>query len=818
MNKKVPPIITINHKNAIDLMDDYSRTNETLILLKTLTVVGQDNIGKEINKFFDRILPENNSSDIFKINTSISNKTKDSKNKSLINNTLNKILNQKEEVTLKLNNNETKDIALILSVIFNKIKSKKKIKDYETFLSEIEKVKKKNFDISKYSITNNSKKKNNSLFSTISTSKASFSNLNSKSPEKKSSFNGFEIIDYDYLFKEFKEDENLIIPIECIILLKKFEIIKRIKLSIDNLNGLNSIDENTVRNNIFVLLNINWLFFNVMGIEIDLSNEEMYNDYKNLYNEKLIELSLSSKKNIRNTNYSGFYNNKRIFDPIHEIKKNDDDLYENLNESGKNDLLNITEEDKFVLINKSNEIMNYDTFLKKYNYIFELIIIYSYFVSKIKNLLNFDIIIPDEMEMDIVNYLRKNGIDILNFQFLTFFFQTSNLVRFTCDFNSLDSNSFEKILGFIYKNEYLKSLRLSLFPPEEFFSSQMLLKLLFSLNYNYKSLFPHVETFSSFEEKNNDIDSLILNKLLDSFEVNLRRLFHLLSKKSQISELSLLLDIPSIIQNNELYMMTIVKFLFNIFVILGTSFNNFETLIIQAEYCSIDNRKNPFLHKFLNKLELYKWKISSLRNLTINIKFYEIYNIYNLITPNLTYLSIGSFDLETFQNFLLYITSSDYSITSKLIILQISLNNTILDFSSIYDLFILLFTQYPKSLKEITVISNIEINIDELTNLINVNNYNTLEKIILEFNKRSLRNREFNIEDNLDYSKDDIIENKKFNCYYINRNKKKVNTLLFVMHSLSKKYNKNFMNYYIFHSIEKHIFIKKEKELIIKYK
>ena len=48
MNKKVPPIITINHKNAIDLMDDYSRTNETLILLKTLTVVGQDNIGKEI--------------------------------------------------------------------------------------------------------------------------------------------------------------------------------------------------------------------------------------------------------------------------------------------------------------------------------------------------------------------------------------------------------------------------------------------------------------------------------------------------------------------------------------------------------------------------------------------------------------------------------------------------------------------------------------------------------------------------------------------------------------------------------------------------
>ena len=38
------------------------------------------------------------------------------------------------------------------------------------------------------------------------------------------------------------------------------------------------------------------------------------------------------------------------------------------------------------------------------------------------------------------------------------------------------------------------------------------------------------------------------------------------------------------------------------------------------------------------------------------------------------------------------------------------------------------------------------------------------------------------------------------------------------MNSLSKKINKNFMSYNIFHGIEKFTFNKREKEVFIKYK
>ena len=44
------------------------------------------------------------------------------------------------------------------------------------------------------------------------------------------------------------------------------------------------------------------------------------------------------------------------------------------------------------------------------------------------------------------------------------------------------------------------------------------------------------------------------------------------------------------------------------------------------------------------------------------------------------------------------------------------------------------------------------------------------------------------------------------------------NIILFFMNSLSKKINKKFMSYNIFHGIEKFTFNKREKEVFIKYK
>ena len=827
MEKQFPPFLKINYKSKLEQIDEQSQINETISLFTTLTYILEEKMGKEINKFFNKILPENTLEDVFKVNIAISENSTNLKDKKLINDTLNTILNKKEEGTLNFNNSELNDLSLILSVIYKKISNNKIIKNYKTLLKEIDKFKNKNFDILRHFLNENfDNKKRESHSPPIINPKMDdfiFSNAKFNSPKKKSDSK------LTYIFKEKKEFDNFIIPIECMILLKKYEKIKKLQLTLEN-----DISKETIRNNIFILLNAEWLFQNVIEININLSNEEMNKDYFTLYNEKLIKLSNKSKQIIKNTNYSGFNYNKRIFDPIHEIQfkeeENEDDISDNENDKEDFGTESFDDNSFSLAINEikidnenyeNNKNLTYDDFLNKYNNTFELIIIYSFFISKLNNICIANFTIPDEMENDILNCLNKNGVILMDFHFLSFFINCSKLIRFTCDFNIFDSNCFEKVMGLIYNNSELKYLRLSFFPPDDFFSPQMLLKLLFSLKYNFNSIFPNVENFSNFEGGvHTEIDTLILNKLINSFENNLSKFFNLLTKKKGIKELSLLFEIPSVLQNNEFYLLILIKFFINLFILLEYNFNNYETLIIQAEYSSMDNRKNPFLSEFFSKLKLYQMKSSKLHNLTFHSKFYNISHIYTIISPNLTSLSIGTLDKDTFTNLLLYITSSEYSSISNLITLQISLNNNITNYDSISDLFYLLFTQYPKSLKEIIIISFIEINFHNLSNLIGINNFNSLKKILLQFSKRSLREREdFQYDSRSSINSNSFVKEKEtFTSYYIVRNKKMTNVILFFMNSLSKKINKNFMCYNIFHGIEKFTFNKREKEVFIKYK
>ena len=307
MKKEFLPFLKIDHKTNFELTDEQFQKNETLNLFTTLSLVSDDNMGKEINKLFDIILPENSLKDVFKINIAISEKIKNGKNKKLVLKTLNIILNKKEEGTLNLTSNELDDLSIIISVIYNKLSKSKIINNYETFLNEIKKFKKSNFDVLKRYINEKVIKNIN-----LSTSKSPPSSKNnsmnedlyrsnlSSSPKKIRTLKNLNLInqnDLNYKFQEFKDDKYYIIPIECMILIKKFEKVKKIKLKIEN-----DIDEEIIRNNIFILLNNEWLFQNLMEIEIDLSNEEIYKDYYNLYNEELINLGNSSKKLIKNTN------------------------------------------------------------------------------------------------------------------------------------------------------------------------------------------------------------------------------------------------------------------------------------------------------------------------------------------------------------------------------------------------------------------------------------------------------------------------------------------------------------------------------------
>ena len=229
MKKEFLPFLKIDHKTNFELTDEQFQKNETLNLFTTLSLVSDDNIGKEINKFFDIILPENSLKDVFKINIAISEKIKNGKNKKLVVKTLNSILNKKEDVTLNLTSNELYDLSIIISVIYNKLSKSKIVNNYETFLNEIKKFKKSNFDVLKRYI--NEKVINNFHLSTsISPPSSTNNSMNedlsrtnlSSSPKKIRTIKHLNLINQNnlnYKFQEFKDDKYYIIPIECMILI-----------------------------------------------------------------------------------------------------------------------------------------------------------------------------------------------------------------------------------------------------------------------------------------------------------------------------------------------------------------------------------------------------------------------------------------------------------------------------------------------------------------------------------------------------------------------------------------------------------------------
>ena len=252
------------------------------------------------------------------------------------------------------------------------------------------------------------------------------------------------------------------------------------------------------------------------------------------------------------------------------------------------------------------------------------------------------------------------------------------------------------------------------------------------------------------------------------------------------------------------------------------SLNNINTLRISAENFIFDSRKNPILNNFCDKLSFYLNDENKLTNLTFQARFYNINNIYRLIPYNLTYLSLGSFDYNTFYYFVYYLTSSEFNERSKLNKLKINLNNSVIEIDKVYDSIIRLYTEYPKGLSEISLYTHLCIKYKQLTDLLMKTNYNTLDNIFIEFNLKSILNDK-ELEKKLEY---DLTNVDKEVCiqidnlvelYRVKRNKKLSERIIGNMMLLGKK-NKDIMKYNIYSNIEKFLCPNEKKIVIIQFK
>ena len=126
--------LKITGQDKIEELDNEAYLQQCMMFSSTLAQENEDNIGKEINKFFNLILTENKEGEPLKVNIAMSNRFNKEK---VIDNQINYILNKNFDSELVLDEEMSENIATILTIIYQKIQSKFKFNSYQAFVNKI---------------------------------------------------------------------------------------------------------------------------------------------------------------------------------------------------------------------------------------------------------------------------------------------------------------------------------------------------------------------------------------------------------------------------------------------------------------------------------------------------------------------------------------------------------------------------------------------------------------------------------------------------------------------------------------------------------
>ena len=432
--------LKITGLNKIEEVDNDAYIQQCIMFSSTLAQENENNIGQEINKFFNLILTENKEGEPLKVNIAISNRYLKEKN---MGKPIDFILNKNFESELVLNEEMSENIALVLTTIFQKIQNKNKFNSFTELVQKVNGYSLFEKDILKDYLIDEDDIRNRQAsispvkpdyeinrFLSTSPSKSKRKDSNQNDPKKnisvkqKTKTSIKRMLTYE--FKEKKSDNDLQFPIEMLIIKRKFLTIKKLKLMISdsklkkhifdtdssseknnsyvNISFSSNISETNlkakdVQNIIFVLLNIDWLFPTIIEIEIDLSNDNIIKDQISLYKSSLKYFSKILKRSIKNTDYSQNKIKKINYDPLHaSIFDNYVQQEETLNEesytsSGDYSLKvqDFQEEENLFSWNnidnkksrniiEDNQITDFDNLIQKYQSTFQMIIMYAFFI------------------------------------------------------------------------------------------------------------------------------------------------------------------------------------------------------------------------------------------------------------------------------------------------------------------------------------------------------------------------------------------------------------------------------------------------------
>lgn len=511
-----------------------------------------------------------------------------------------------------------------------------------------------------------------------------------------------------------------IIPNELLLLLNIFSSIKTIVISMDDCSDVFLLSL------LLLIMNYEWLFSNVLSISFNTScliiQKELLNSYQSDLNGN------HKQKRKKTLTEKSFWKTNKL-------------------ESHSSSF-------DWTQVSKLSE---------HYYKFFTIIPLISHYLLCLPHLQDLTLIIPDTFKEEITDCFKriKIPIDDSLFNFLQLYLPFQYLLSLSIEFNCLELSSFEIILGIINNNINLKHLSLSLFSKEEesyYYSS--IYKTMTNENITpLLSLSSSSITSSSLPSNKNENDNPELNpfayslsdysliensQLIQGFERNLKYLFLLLLTKKTLTSLHFELDIPGIISSNDKYYFTIIKSVFNIFILLNNNqTKNLTEIKLISPGLRLDNRKYPLIEQFFDRINLYNKNIR-LTSLSIQFQIMALNNLSNVISIYLQYLFIGDLDLDSLKALIFYYKTDTFITQSKLVTLILSLSSTLFNYDSFKtEIIELLQGVYPSNLKEFGLHCSCAIKASDLRGLIDGCNGNQIEKYMFQIKHISQNENEY---------------------------------------------------------------------------
>ena len=685
-----------------------------------------------------------------------------------LDNTADKSLGQKMENIFNtiINNYKSKEkekekdkIEIIYSIL-EQYRKLKKIKINDNNLSQklCQQIALKNYTTSFTFTSDNMNEIATLLFFGFKKLKKKYNNYESFLTDIKSHMNKYHDLVRSYQIiaagEECIEIKEYDIPNELLLLIEAFKNVKILEISIEE-----AIHE-SILTYLLILLNCDWLFSCVLDLYLNLSCLKLSKEVMNVYKKKF------------NKFYGDFLNSdeltdSQIIDKIIENIKKEEERKKDKN-SEKNKISKKAEKEALKLKEKKtkefNEMLSklYTNIIKNNTNIFETLLLIVYFVKKLTFINKLVINIPDGYNIEINDYLTSKGIpNIKNIQFIDFLSTINNLRELDVKLNSMEATTFEKILYMIKNNLNLKKLKLNFLPDEkEYFSTYQLLKI-------EENNFLREMLKKNYENKNSALLGLLIyddikdeynlrKKILNNLQKSLEHFFVLLQmmeEKSNLDSLSLEINKPFNLIDKSFFWILLKLFL-NILLEFNRELLNLKEFEFITPYFNLDNNYYSFLETFFNGINL-NFKNKSMTHFHIQCQIINISNLSNIISYNLTILSIGDLDYISFKSLVSFFHSEEFVENSKLKKLSITLGKAIVVFRECKDEINDLITgKNPESLMQLNFSCQFNIGHDNLLEIMTKANGNSIEQYIFTMKMVSER----------DYM--NVFRGSKF--YYIN--------------------------------------------------